>query len=449
LQKKLPINDKTADGRTPLHLAVIGSQFSAVEFLLRMNATLEPQCRQGYTPLHEACGSDNADIVRLLLSAGAQAEALVAGELQKPIHIAASTGNVEIVQLLCEKGVAIDSRDSAGDRPLCIAASRGHTEVVEKLLEFNAPLRLPFGDRSYEDSPLCVAAKEGHLGVVSVLLQKGASIRQKDELGWPPIRYAAHYGHPDILELLLTQASIASDDVSGMSALDNIGEYVGFAAGSNLSEERKGRVRELLSQAEDQINAYMAERTIRPAMPGFLDEAGSDAAELDISLPDGAQATANHSQEMGVAASTSGLARTRTTFVPRQSDYEPPRYQPSTLGAFSDSKIDTFVSRPSSTTTVSDMPFTFNHLTGYKPPSRSNSVYNQPLRQSVSPQASPMPQLSPEEAALLIEDKKKEIARLKLFLPSIDEGIGHDVRYYAPVPAAYGMQVSEAHEMPS
>jgi hypothetical protein len=37
------------------------------------------------------CRSDNADIVRLLLSAGAQAEIAVADDLRRPIHIAAST----------------------------------------------------------------------------------------------------------------------------------------------------------------------------------------------------------------------------------------------------------------------------------------------------------------------------------------------------------------------
>ena len=83
----------------------------------------------------------------------------------------------------CEKGLAIDGRNLAGDRPLCIAAYHGRTEVVERLLNFKAPLCLPFGDRSYEDSPLCVIAKEGHLGVVYVLLKRGASAQQKDEFG--------------------------------------------------------------------------------------------------------------------------------------------------------------------------------------------------------------------------------------------------------------------------
>jgi ankyrin repeat protein len=440
LHKKLPINDRNADGLTPLHLAVIGSQFSAVEFLLRMNAMLEPQCRQGRMPMHYACGSDNSDIVRLLLGAGAQAEIPIASDLRKPLHIAASTGNVEIVQLLCEKGVTIDSRDSAGDRPLCVAAYYGHTEVVEKLLDFKAPLRLPFGDRSYEDSPLCVAVKEGHLGVVSVLLRRGALVRQKDELGWQPIRYAAHFGHPDVLELLLTQASTISDDTTGMSASDYSGDYVGFAAGSNISEERRRRVRQLLSKAGDPVNAYMPERVLPLTTPGFSDKSESQAAELDTGLPGRNQAMLSYSQEMGATMASGRLYYGSPAFVPRPSDPEPPRHRAFLPKAFGDSKTDPFVSGPSSGATVSDMPVTCPHPAVNKPPLQSDSVYNHPWRPSIPPQMSSMPQLSPEEAAMLIEDRRNEIAQLQLFLPPVDEGtVRNDRENYAPAPLVYEM----------
>jgi hypothetical protein len=44
--------------------------------------------------------------------------------------------------------------------------------------------------------------------------------------------------------------------------------------------------------------------------------------------------------------------------------------------------------------------------------------------------------MSPEEAALLIEDRRNEIAQLQQFLPSIDEKFRYNVReFYAPAPA--------------
>jgi hypothetical protein len=237
--------------------------------------------------------------------------------------------------LLCEKGLAIDGKNLAGDRPLCIAAYHVHTEVVERLLNFKAPLRLPFGDRSYEDSPLCVVAKEGHPGVVSGLLKRGASAQQKDEFGWSPIRYAAAHGYPEVLELLLTQASTLSDDFAGASTFDNTGEHAGFAAVSNISEERKARIRELLFQAEDQANVYMAERTVPSIEPGFPDQCGSQTAELDIGFLGRTQAITSYSQETGVTTENNGLYYGRTTSVTRPSDpeasgYQAPRHKSST-----------------------------------------------------------------------------------------------------------------------
>lgn len=428
LQKKLPINERTAEGWAPLHLAVIGSHFSAVEFLLRMNATLEPQCRQGLTPLHYACCSDNSDIVKLLLGAGAQAEATVAGDLRQPIHIAACKGNANIVKLLCEKRVAIDNRDSAGDRPLCLAAYHGHAAVVSTLLDFHSPLRLPFGDGSYEDSPLCVATKEGHLEVVSVLLNRGASVRQKDEHGWPPIRYAAHHGHPEILELLLTQASIfSSDDAADTLSLDHIAESVGFNAASNISDERKGRVRELLCQAEDQVNAYMAERTMRAATPIYPASTRTQRAELDP------EHNTYNPQEMAANMANSGVFRSRTVVAPPPQTVEtqPQRYQAYSpnMSFPNDTRMDSSLSRPNSNSTPSNYIPT-PPISAYQPPSRSNST----LCRSPSSRLSP----TPEEVALLIEDRRNEIAQLQQFLPSIDETPGYDIReFYAPVAKVY------------
>jgi hypothetical protein len=112
-------------------------------------------------------------------------------------------GTAETVKLLCEKGAQIDPRDSAGDRPLCLACLYGHLEVVWILNSHRALLRLMSSSQSYEDFPLCLAAKEGCLAIVSLLIDRSASVTQKDELGWQPLRYATHQRHPEVLRLLL------------------------------------------------------------------------------------------------------------------------------------------------------------------------------------------------------------------------------------------------------
>lgn len=357
LQKKLSINDKTTDGLTALHLAVIGSQFDAVEYLLRKNAMLESRCRLGRTPLHYACGSENPDIVRLLLSAGADAQAVVEGELLRPIHIAASKGVGDVVQLLCEKSVLLDPHDSAGDRPLCMACSNGHADVVEMLLDFGAQLRLPFGDRSYEDSPLCLAAKGGHTAVVSILLKRGASVRQKDEVGWPPIRYAAHYGHPEVLELLLLAANVAGDVPGGPTGLGY--DYGGFAASASISDEDKQRVKELLSQAENQASNYMAERPSQP----FTAESSSlpEAVELGN--------TARYSSPPKASGLSAGLTGTASS---REIELNPQMSRSSSLSTTDPTRRPGH--EPVSTTQASSEP-------DYAPPTTISSHYGAPFSQ--------------------------------------------------------------------
>ncbi|KAI9644976.1 hypothetical protein NHQ30_007011 [Ciborinia camelliae] len=252
LEWKLPIYEGNIDGLTPLHLAVIGEHFSVVELLLRRKAALDLRCREGRTPLHYACGTDSPDIVSLLLSAGAYAEEEIKGDNRRPIHIAAAKGSVRIVEILHGKGIAIDHRDSGGDRPLCIACHHGHVQIVEKLLSYNEPLRMRFRDRPNKDSPLCIAAKSGHLDVVKLLIKKGASVKERDEFGYIPLRYAAYYGHPEVLELLMEAGAELYDegeDSHGWGFL-LMPATIGFSDTTYISEDRKRRVRKLLDEME-------------------------------------------------------------------------------------------------------------------------------------------------------------------------------------------------------
>jgi len=250
LDWKLSLHNTDAQGLTPLHLAVIGLHFAVVDFLLRKDASVDSRCSGGKSPLHYACMAGNPDIVRLLLSAGAELETQVNG--RTPFHIAAANGCVEILEVLRGKGAQITQRDSAGNRPLCTACQEGHARVVEKLLEYGEPLRMSFYTRPSEDSPLCIASRAGHLDVVRLLIQKGASVKQRDEFGYIPLRYAAYYGHPEVLQLLLEEGAELVDDGEDSHGWGFVlmPDMIGFSDDTDISEDRRRRVRQLLEEAE-------------------------------------------------------------------------------------------------------------------------------------------------------------------------------------------------------
>ncbi|GKZ72153.1 hypothetical protein AnigIFM50267_008206 [Aspergillus niger] len=246
-QKKGLLARTNIAGRTALHLAAMKSQFAVVELLLRKSMPLENRCLSGLTPLHYACMADNCEVTKLLLISGANIEAQADSDQRRPVHLAAVRGSMALLNLLCDKGASLDARDTAGDRALCVASRYGHAAAVQNLLDRGSPVCLPYGVRSEEDSPLCLAAMGGHVPVVTLLLQRGASAIKRDERGWQPYRYAAYYGHPSALRLLMSCSPlVAKDDADlGLTA-----ERIGFAPSADISIERKREVQSLLYQMQ-------------------------------------------------------------------------------------------------------------------------------------------------------------------------------------------------------
>lgn len=244
-QKKGSLAMTKIAGRTALHLAVMNSQFAVVELLLRRDdVSLEARCESGLTPLHYACIADSSEIAKLLLVTGSDIEAQADGDQRTPVHIAVARSSMGLLNLLCDKGASLDARDSMGDRALCVACRQGRASAVQNLLSRGSPLYLRLGNRLYEDSPLCLAAMGGHLPIVSLLLQHGASVLRGDETGWQPARYAAYYGHPEVLQLLLVNSPTPIDNSGfGLSA-----EEIGFAPHATIPEDRKRKVRILLNR---------------------------------------------------------------------------------------------------------------------------------------------------------------------------------------------------------
>lgn len=272
-QKKGPLAVTNIAGRTALHLAVMNAQFAVVELLCRRDdvSLLEARCESGLTPLHYACIADNLDITKLLLATGSNIEEPTDGDQRRPIHIAAACGSMGLLNLLCDKGASLDARDAIGDRAICVACRQGRASAAQNLLNRGSALYMTFGNgsRLHEDSPLCLAAMGGHYPVVSLLLQHGASPVRSDETGWQPARYAAYYGHPEVLQLLLVNSPTSANDVAESGLGLTTSESIGFAPHAVIPEERKRRVQELLDQNRRQPPAATGHPPRPIQMPPF------------------------------------------------------------------------------------------------------------------------------------------------------------------------------------
>ena len=160
------------------------------------------------TPLHRACEKGLKDVVKLLLSAGANPNKSIRQyELNPystqygnkynntnvtPLHYAANGGHLDVVNLLLGAGANPNKSD---ETPLNGAAHKGHFEIVGALLAAGAdPNKENAGDNpkvSFK-TPLNGAANQGHLEIVRALLAAGADPNRVNAGNETPLSAAAY-----------------------------------------------------------------------------------------------------------------------------------------------------------------------------------------------------------------------------------------------------------------
>ena len=167
-----------------------------------------PWC--GLTPLHYAVIAGDEPMVRLLLDAGAEVDALPHGHQpdsrHTPLYLVAD-GCESIAELLIEFGADVNrttlyltgGSDSmrkvvvahgAGGTPLLAALTIGDVETALKLIREDASV---IDDRLSDtrvDSPLHMAVKIGNEKVVELLLEKGMDIDTPNSMGHTPLALA-------------------------------------------------------------------------------------------------------------------------------------------------------------------------------------------------------------------------------------------------------------------
>ena len=123
-----------ADGWSPLHLAAHYGHAAVVDLLLHNNAPVDLRStnHMANTPLHAALAGRRADVVRVLLDAGADVNATQHGGWT-PLHSAAASGDRSLVDQLLAHGARPAIANDAGVTPAAFARERGQTAIAEYL----------------------------------------------------------------------------------------------------------------------------------------------------------------------------------------------------------------------------------------------------------------------------------------------------------------------------
>ena len=133
------VNTAQGDGLTALHWAGMKGDAEMAKILIYAGAALHAVTRNGaHTPLHVASQAGNVPVMRALLEAGGDANAISTMGVT-PLHLAGLSGSGGAVGVLLDSGADVDAREFvAGQTPLMFAASRNRQASLNALLERGA-----------------------------------------------------------------------------------------------------------------------------------------------------------------------------------------------------------------------------------------------------------------------------------------------------------------------
>ena len=127
--------------------------------------------KEGYTSLLAAVEKPGADVVEVLIDAGADVE-VKHNDGRSSLLVASRCGNLRVVEVLLKAGADVCVTDNKGETCLTLAAAKGHTETVRTLL------CMPEVDVNQSNNrgktSLRRATAKKHSDVVQLLIDAGA-----------------------------------------------------------------------------------------------------------------------------------------------------------------------------------------------------------------------------------------------------------------------------------
>jgi hypothetical protein len=168
-------------GTSPLHIAVEKGDLDVLGHMLRKPLNLEVrESRNRRTPLLIACSQQDVEVVKLLISHGADIN--VTDELSKNgLHLCQRpTGGTLVARWLLKhpsRTISVDATDSCQNTALHLAAELGNQPMVQLLLDMGARADIP-GPGGF--TPLMAAvqatmrSQDEKLKVLKALVEKGA-----------------------------------------------------------------------------------------------------------------------------------------------------------------------------------------------------------------------------------------------------------------------------------
>jgi ankyrin repeat protein len=223
------------EDRNEMHAAVESGDRHRLAELVRDGEPLDQADRDGWTPMLLAVAEDRADLMEVLLVAGASTGMELPGR-KTEMHLAAGRGAVKAAAWLKAHGAGLEQRDLQGWRPLDWAAACLHADMVRWLAQQGAGLleggegETPLGlgplhlaaaaggpvNLNPEQASWRIVQRQGEdepercAETVRALLDQGASPHELDAEKLSPLHHAAAANQSLAVALLIERGADAN-----------------------------------------------------------------------------------------------------------------------------------------------------------------------------------------------------------------------------------------------
>ncbi|CAF0712636.1 unnamed protein product [Brachionus calyciflorus] len=209
--------ERSISGWTPLYAAIKSRQYQVVKLLLTHGANPNAVTSLGSTPFLLASEIGDLEVIKCFVEHGADLDYSPSGKEADDLNITGQTAlfmatlkeQNDVVQYLIEKGSQVNVKNRYGVSPLLLCAEGGNETLVKLLVSNGADVNMsPSGDLAVEhilagQTPLYGAAKKGHYHICKYLIENGAKVNAETMTGATPLYTAVEEGHFEICELLI------------------------------------------------------------------------------------------------------------------------------------------------------------------------------------------------------------------------------------------------------
>jgi ankyrin repeat protein len=204
---------------TQLYVPAGSNRLDVLKLLITAGADVEGARFDGCTPLHIT--AQHTGVMSVLLgtaAAGVEFNDFMAwnsapsvGRLAgiTPLQVAAQDNRLDMLTLLITTGADVNMARVTGVTPLHAAVEEGHADVVTLLIAAGANVNATCTDGEFTGiTPLYVAAEYDRLGILELLIATGAEVNMARNDGATPLHVAAEKGHVGIETVLIEIAGV-------------------------------------------------------------------------------------------------------------------------------------------------------------------------------------------------------------------------------------------------